>query len=159
MSGLTSRPESDGRLTVERTGPFAPPITLAGISDLLVTGAFRDALTGSRLRGFCYREAAVKRVVRLDWQAWDLGAAEPEKYPAGGEPENYVLRRKHNPEAAASVGRLWEVVIDQMHDAAGDADLVRDAPTRFSRVLASDGAKRWLTDAATGWLSFEVQGG
>jgi hypothetical protein len=155
VSGLTARPESDGRVPVERTGPFVPPITIAGISDLLVTDAFREALAGSGLRGFSYREAAVKRVVSLDWQAWDLNAAEPEKYPAGGEPENYVLRRKHNPAAASAVGRLWEVVMDQKPEDQGEADLVRSAPTRFSRVLASDAAKAWLTDAAGDWLLFE----
>lgn len=155
ISGLTAYPGEDGRLPVERTGPFVPPITIAGISDLLVTDAFRDSLARSSLRGFTFREAVVKRVVKLDWQAWDATAEDPVKYPAGGEPENYVLGRKHNPDVAAAVGRLWEVVISQPIAEPKDADLVRTAITPFSRILASDAAQDWLLSEARDGLSFE----
>lgn len=157
VSGLASYPGPDGRLSLERTGPFVPPITLAGISDLIVTDDFRHELERSELRGFSFRDVIVKRVVKLDWRSWDLNAPEPARYPAGSEPENYVLGRKHNPATAAAVGRLWEVVIDHVVDEPGDADLVRTAPTRFSSILASDKAREWLAQNAGEWLVFDQE--
>src|SRR5437588_831065 len=72
LSGMTSRPDTQGRLPVERTGPFVPPITIAGVSDVIVTDSFRALLEQSGLRGLEFRETVLKRVVRVDWRRWDL---------------------------------------------------------------------------------------
>jgi hypothetical protein len=40
VSGDDRRPRGRGRLPLLRVGPFVPPITITGISDLLVTDAF-----------------------------------------------------------------------------------------------------------------------
>jgi hypothetical protein len=122
---------------------------------VIVTDDFRRRLLASNLKGIGFRPTVLKRIVQLDWRSWDLQAEEPPKYPAGGEPENYILGRKHNPRIASEVGPLWEVVIDALLDDPGDADFVRTAPTALSRVLVRDRARAWLDEEATDSISFE----
>jgi len=155
LSGMTGPPDADGRLSIERTGPFVPSITVAGVSDVVVTDAFRAALEESGLAGLAFRETVLERIVRLDWRSWNLDAEDPERYPAGGEPENYILGRKHDPETAAEVGPLWELVVQRTLADPGDADFVRTASSPFSRVLTSERGRAWLDRHAGQWLSFE----
>lgn len=155
VSGFTERRADDGRLPLLRVGPFVPPITVSGISDVIVTDAFRDRLANSGLKGLRFAEVWKKCVVKLDWRSWDLGADEPLRYPAGSEPENYILGRKHDQATADALGSLWEVVLDGTLDDPGHADIIRSAPSPFSSVLVSDGARAWLEDHSEGWLRFE----
>jgi hypothetical protein len=98
---MTSHSSRDGdKLRLERTGPFIPPISFPGISDVLVTDSIRGELDVAGLSGFSFREVVKHRIVRLDWHNWDKDAHEPVSYPAGGEPENYILGCKHSPEVA-----------------------------------------------------------
>ncbi len=69
VSGMTERRTPDGRLPLLRVGPFVPPITIAGVSDLLVTDEFRTLLSSSDLTGVRLAEAWKKRIVRLDWRS------------------------------------------------------------------------------------------
>jgi hypothetical protein len=141
-----------GPARLERTGPFVPPVTLAGISDLLVTGAFRAELERSPLTGLGIRPAEKARIVRLEWERWDLTGDEPQEYPQGGEPEGYVLDRPHDPELAAQIGPIWEVVLPGIQEQT-DATLVRDQPAT-RHIYASQRAKNWLEQHASHWLSF-----
>src|SRR5215510_7430409 len=70
----------DGRIQLERTGPFVPPISFPGISDLVVTNAFRRELENSRLIGLHYQPIIKKLIVKSDWHKWDQTAEEPPKY-------------------------------------------------------------------------------
>src|SRR5207244_13470228 len=126
-----------------------------GLSDLVVTDDFRSKLAASRLRGFSFAEVWKKRIAKLDWRSWDLSAAEPQRYPAGGEPGNYVLGRKHDEKLADEIGAIWEVVIERTIDNPTDADIVRTAATPLSRVLVSDRGRTWLEEEGAGWLGFE----
>jgi len=51
------------------------------------------------------------RIVKLEWEHWNREAPEPAIYPNSGEPEDYILARRHNPKLAEAVGELWEVVL------------------------------------------------
>lgn len=157
LTGMTTRPDESGRIGIERTGPFVPPITVMGISDVVVTDAFRMELERSELQGFGFAPTVVKRVVRLDWRSWDITAPEPLRYPAGGEPENYILGRKHVPALVDEIGPLWEVTIEEVLESPGSADFVRSAPTKFSRIYVSDVARSWLEQHAGDWLRMEAE--
>lgn len=152
---MTERRDENGRLPLLRVGPFVPPIAVAGVSDVVVTDDFRQRLAKSGLRGFEFTEVWKKRIVKLDWRSWDLDADEPARYPAGGEPENYILGRRHDPATADAIGAIWEMVIGQTLEDPGEADLVRSAPSPFSHVLASDVARAWFEANADGWLRLE----
>jgi hypothetical protein len=54
ISGLVERDETSGLLLVERTAPFVPPISVAGLhSPVVVTDPFRHELAGSGLTVVC----------------------------------------------------------------------------------------------------------
>lgn len=100
-----------GRLSLERTGPFIPPITLPGIGDIVLTSSARGLLEGSGLSGFSFVPVEKMLIVELHWEAWNLDADEPAEFPDSGEPEDYVLGKPHSPSAAEALGNLWEVAI------------------------------------------------
>src|SRR5258708_4824998 len=80
------RPRGDGRLALERTGPYIPPITLPGIGEVVVTSAARQLLESSELTGFSFQPVDKVLTVELHWEDWDLSADEPPHFPDSGEP-------------------------------------------------------------------------
>jgi hypothetical protein len=170
VHGMTAhRGREGGLLQLERTGPFVPPITQPGIGDVLVTDDFRRRLEQSGLTGLAFRPVHMRHIVRVEWEAWNREADEPTKYPASGEPENYILARKHNDALAEEIGPLWEVVIEgaalvtregeyphqvirlKRHSLSG-ADLFRAEGVRY--VYVSERAKDWLEREAADWVRF-----
>jgi len=109
--GMTAHEDRGDNLTLERTGPFVPPITLPGIGDMLLTSDARKVLESSGLTGFSLRPVKKAHIVELHWEDWDFDAEEPQEYPESGEPEDYILERPHSPTAAAALGEISEVVV------------------------------------------------
>lgn len=102
-------PTSDGRLRLERTGPFMPAVTAPGFS-LLVNATMRQRIEISGLTGVSFREVEKAHIVRLAWDQWDKSAAEPEEYPEGGEPEGYILQHPHDERLANEMGSIFEIL-------------------------------------------------
>jgi hypothetical protein len=109
MSGHSSK--QSGRLALERTGPYIPPITLPGIGDIVLTTEAQMLLESSSLSGYSFLPVEKTHIVELQWEGWNLDAEEPPEYPETGEPEDYILLRPHSPSAAKALGELWEVVV------------------------------------------------
>lgn len=124
LSGMTAhKPRTrEGLLRLERTGPFVPPITLAGLGDLLITDAFRTSLEESPLAALAFRPVEKARIVRLRWEHWDWTADDPQEYPDGGEPEAYILDRPHDRELAMEIGPIWEVLLPSLALSEGLGD-------------------------------------
>lgn len=101
----------DGKLALERTGPYIPPITLPGIGDIVLTSEARRLLETSGLSGFNFVPVEKMLIVELPWETWDLKAEEPAEFPESGEPEDYILGKPHSPTAAAALGDLWEIAV------------------------------------------------
>ncbi len=101
----------DGKLALERTGPYIPPITLPGIGDIVLTSEARQLLEASDLSGFSFAPVEKKLIVELPWETWDLHAEDPAELPESGEPEDYVLGKPHSPTAAGAIGDLWEIAV------------------------------------------------
>ncbi len=182
LSGLTSQPRKDGRIQLERTGPFVPPISMP-TGAIVVTDEFRGLLESSGLTGFAFQPVIKSRIVHLEWQNWDRTAEEPEEYPATGEPEDYVLGRPHSPDIAEKIGKLWELCLEDHAEAA----LVPRDPSKWGLVewapfdathdifvmlsswdgadwfrtkavgctYVSEKAKTWLEQRVSEWVSFE----
>jgi len=175
LSGMTMHLEREkGLLQLERTGPFVPPISFPAPGHVVVTDDFRQRLEGSGLSGVSFRPVIKKRIVHLEWERWDRSTADPPVFPRSGEPEDYILERRHSRRLAKAIGDLWEVCLEQKVL----AELVRSnaAPwsTEVHLLLASwDGtdffrakgvlydyvsgrAKRWLEETTPEWVAFEA---
>lgn len=157
VSGMSRRGD-DGALEVERVGPFVPPIDPLWLGDIpVVTDSFRRSIEASGLKGACFREVRKVRIVRIDWRSWDLTAENPEQFPPGDEPENYILGRKHNPALAQQIGPLWEICAADAPEESKD-DFAR-APGYHrlsgSGVVISDHARKWLLANAADWIRSE----
>jgi hypothetical protein len=112
--GMTSHlGRTNGLLSLERTGPYMPPITFSGIGDVVLNGRGRMLLEASGLTGFEFRPVHKAHIVRLPWQDWDLAADMPPILPESGEPEDYILEAPHDPQVADELGDVWELVVPE----------------------------------------------
>jgi hypothetical protein len=104
-------PRVDGKIALERTGPFILPITFPGVGTAIVTTSARNSLEQSGLSGFSFASVIKKHIAALRWETWNLNASEPEQYPETGEPEDYILLNPHSQNVADALGDLWEIVV------------------------------------------------
>ena len=143
----------DGLLQLERVGPFVPPISFPGISDIVVTDNFRKSLENSGLTGFTFQPVIKRRIVFLEWEKWNRPAEEPVEYPSTGEPEDYILERPHSPELAQQIGDLWEVCLSEY---AGVNEVQADwfrLPGSLHNFV-SERAQVWLKATVSEWVRF-----
>ena len=110
--GMTSHlPRAGDHLQLERTGPFIPPVTFPGISDVVVTDMARRKIAGI-LPNLRFRSLVKTHIVKSNWDQWNHTAREPAQYPESGEPEDYILAEPHDSLVAERLGELWELVPD-----------------------------------------------
>jgi hypothetical protein len=158
-----------GHIQLERTGPFIPPITFPGIGDIIVTARLRDGLERSGLVGFGFAPVIKARIVELNWHRWDRAAPEPKVYPSDGEPESYILSRRHSRAMANMLGNLWELVlpiggtVERHPESAAFGTEIRLKPSGGADIFRADGvgydyvsesARAWLTKHAGEWVAF-----
>ena len=151
----------DGKVTVSRTGPFVPPITLP-FGHIIVTEEFRKKISSAQFSGLAFEPVNYRTVVPIDWKDWDWSAADPPVYPDTGEPEDYLLPAAHDAELAAGMPRLWAWSVAataglQVHgtntfrrERHPDSDVVRE----FHIFWINERMKVWLDENAGQWLSF-----
>jgi hypothetical protein len=110
--GMSShRRRVNGRLSLERTGPQIPPITLPGIGDIIAAAEARNQLEATDLTGFTFVPVEKALIVELHWETWNLSSAEPPELPESGEPEDYILGGTHSQTASEALGELWEIAV------------------------------------------------
>jgi hypothetical protein len=110
--GMTAHLSRVGNLlSLERAGPYMPPITFPGVGDVVLNGPGRRLLEASRLTGFTFQPVNKSRIVEIPWHDWDLTADKPPEYPESGEPEDYILGRAPNARVAKEIGDIWELVV------------------------------------------------
>jgi hypothetical protein len=170
--GMTAHsPRVGGRLALERTGPYIPPITFPGFS-IIVTDAARTLMESSGLTGFTFLPVEKKLIVEFHWETWDLNADEPAEYPDSGEPEDYILGKPHSPTVAMAMGELWELavpinveilrptsIVNSYKDLRIDlrtwngADLLRGED--YGGILFSQRAQDWFADCWGQYVTFD----
>lgn len=161
-----------GLLSLERTGPYMPPITFPGTGDVVLTSAAKALLEGSGLSGFVFQPVNKTRIVELPWHDWDLTTGDPPELPRSGEPEDYILERQPSPRVAREMGDIWELVVPitarigrpqpvvksyrelyvERHSWNG-ADIFRG--DGFGAVLVTERAKLWLEEHLGAYTEFE----
>lgn len=164
-----------GRLSLERTGPYMPPITFPGIGDIILTSAARKLLETSGLSGFTFRLVNKTRIVELRWHEWDLTSEDPREFPETGEPEDYILGRRPNQRIAQEMGEIWELVVpitakigrpQPIVHSFSDLYIVRDSwngtdlfrGDGYGGVLVTERARLWLAEHFKGYTEFDEFG-
>jgi hypothetical protein len=113
--GMATRADEEGALLhLERTGPFVPALTFPGLSEIVVTEAFRKQLESSGLAGLHFEPVVKERIVHLDWHLWDMSADDMlDKTPESGEPEDYILTKTHSQTVSDMMGDLWSIKLSE----------------------------------------------
>jgi hypothetical protein len=149
------------RICLSRTGPFVPPLTQPW-GQIIVVDDLRRELEESGFSGFEFLEVELTKLVRCDWHNWDQNADEPHRYPAGGEPENYILRRLHNTRLAKDVPPLWALNVEATEHLQVEGSttfyLGRHPGTDIARAFyvfwVSEPLKVWLEERVGRWIEF-----
>jgi hypothetical protein len=164
--GFANLSEDGSKLELQRTGPFVPPITQPSWSYVVVTESFLLQLKGSGLTGYTTIPVVVTKSPKIDWRQWEPYGEKEMKYPSGGEPENYIERRKHSPEASSGfeslTALLFQPAIDFVY--GKDAHVVASSWAGTDFFVArtdhpdynyvSQRGRDWLMEHASEWVSF-----
>lgn len=164
--GMVAGTSDDGALILERTGPFVPHWSMPSWSYVVVTAEFLQKVQNSGLTGYDVMPVIKKKVTKIDWRNWEPYGPKEFKYPAGGEPENYIERRKHSPETAEAIGELWHLRfkpgigrVDDLgiHRLSGKtwngADFFTE-DERSMHLFVSQRGHDWLMQHVPEWVSF-----
>jgi hypothetical protein len=73
-------------------------------------------LSESGLSGLEFEGVHKARIVNLPWHTWDTNAEDPAELPESGEPEDYILERRHSPDLADGLGPIWRLVVPEAAD-------------------------------------------
>jgi hypothetical protein len=165
--GIAWRLRKDDPLQLDRCGPFVPPISFpSGFLDVVVTQQMRDCLEAAGFRGLRFILVIKHKIVRIDWQSWDPSAPTPKHLPAGTEPENYILRRKHHPATDEQIGNVWELQAevavptdqrDRLRLLARDhdEDIFRANEENVFGLFVSQRLADWLRQNVSEWVYLE----
>jgi hypothetical protein len=161
-----------GIMQLQRVGPFVPPVTMPGLGDMVVIDEVRHDIEASGLSGASFASVNKARVVRMDWQNWDSSLPSPPVLPDTNDPEDYILRRPDDRNAADAMGSLWELVagsigsgtvtVIQRHPRVRRIEItISAAPLDFFRVtgpqflFVSERARDFLEQRASTYIAFE----
>lgn len=113
--GIYSYDKDRNSHMVFRTGAFCPSIYRSQYNRespvLIVKEDVLRYVTEANLTGFVLQPVSKEKIVKLDWENWDLKAPEPLVYPSGSmDAEEYITRRKHNEAAAEQIGNLFALI-------------------------------------------------
>lgn len=157
----------EGRLRLQRTGPFVPPLAVASHFDLLVSQQGRELLAG--VEGVLDFVPVIRnRIVRVE-NFEDL-LANAGDLP--GEPEDFLLSSPHDESTSREIGDIYEVVL------AREAKVVRqggrggesyfefevapqgrnaifrsNSPSGLGKVVVAKSLLEELPDEAMRWLA------
>ena len=110
LDGMSSHlPRLDGRIQLERSGPFVPPVTFPTRKDVLVANSVRAVLEDAGWSPSLFRPVDKARIVPIHWETWDLLAPNPQYVPQSRSPEDYILEPPHDQQASDAMGLLWEL--------------------------------------------------
>lgn len=166
-SGLTRRGrDSQGRLILERSGPFVPPISFPS-KGVIATGEFKLAFQ-QRFRGCSFLPVVKHHTPVVHWEGLDRSGVVPEQFL--GAVEGHILDQPHSEVASKQIGELWELQLPE----GGVTTSVRDRATRKWNVtfdpkswtgsdlfmsatqrilIATSAGASWLKSFAGDWLT------
>ena len=113
--GIYSYDKDTNSHMVFRTGVFCPSIYRSQYNRespvLIVKEDVLQYIIDANLTGFVLQPVNKEKIVKLDWENWDLQSPEPLIYPSGSmDAEEYITRRKHNETVAEQIGNLFALI-------------------------------------------------
>jgi hypothetical protein len=170
LNGLACDVDAE-QTRLKRTGPFVPPFSFPFYGGVVVTDAVKGTLETSGLRGVGdFRPVILEKAVSVNWQEWNRKELNGlRNFPRSGEPEDYVLAGKHDPEVAIAMGKLWTWhpsiigTVDRstkplriLGISNSGLDVFRlDDLGGISDITVNPMARQFLTDIADEWVSFD----
>ena len=151
VTGVAHRAR-DGRLLLERPGPFSPPVALPSVGLLVVTQSVRAAVDAAGLDGFEWEPVVKHHIPALDWhpspdRAQKLAAPVP-------DPDAFLVEAQHDEAAAEALGDLWAADPRSLPITGPfNLDLFRIGQRAW--IFVSDRARGVLEVQAQGWLEFK----
>lgn len=151
VTGVVHRSD-DGRILLERPGPFTPPIALPSVGLMVVTAGVRAEVDAAGLTGLRWVPVVKHHIAALDWHpvpndARRLALPVP-------DPDGFLVRAPHDEHAADALGALWCAHIRSVPtDGPFDVDVFRVAERAW--IFVSERARTVLEAEAGGWLDFE----
>lgn len=93
---------------LERIAPYIPDMYIANSRDLVIGDRVKNLFEEHRVTGIIsYKEIKKKKIVRLDWENWDRASELPQYIPSSGEPEDYIIKGKHDEMLAETLPNFW----------------------------------------------------
>lgn len=113
--GIYSYDKDTNSHMVFRTGVFCPSIYRSQYNRespvLIVKENALQYIIDANLTGFVLQPVNKEKIVKLDWENWNLQSPEPLIYPSGSmDAEEYITRRKHNETVAEQIGNLFALI-------------------------------------------------
>ncbi|RWW91786.1 hypothetical protein [Flavobacterium cerinum] len=119
-----------GDIIIERIGPMIPAIYLYNKYIAVVDG-LKNTIESSSLKGYVFKQAKKEKIVKLEWEGWDANEKIHDK-PKSGEPEDFILKRKHDPELAEKLPGIWVMILNTT--SAGQIDLSKKNVGDYSHI-------------------------
>jgi hypothetical protein len=165
-------------LHLKRTGPFLPPISFPRLSTEgripVVSTDFRAALERVGFPNLVFRPIVFDRIVKIQWNLWDLGAEEPAFYPLLPSPLSYIDDNKNDEILRRKMETAYEVIFpiiptkvseEQKPNGAftnhyimtsekSDYPPVFRSGEKYGQIVVNDFAKAWLESAVGEWVHF-----
>lgn len=169
IAGMTGHlPRVEGKLQLERTAPFIPPISFPS-RDVIVTDEMKNSFEAGGWPHDEFRPVHKAHIVNFDWQDWDLKASDPKRFPKGGEPAAYILNLPHSPRHSDGLGNVWELILQEggnvLSEQRGSCffysidvdswtglDIFR--PHKRFRPVVTGKGKEWVSAIAGKWATF-----
>lgn len=97
-----------------RTAPFCPEIYRSQYdreSPVIIVKEYVKKLIEKNFLYFNFVKVYKNKIVKLDWQDWDLSKDEPEIYLSGDmDAEEYITNKKHNEVFSQGLGNLYALI-------------------------------------------------
>ena len=102
---------------ISRTAPFCPKIYRSQYDSQMPVVIIKEDvknLIENHFTDLNFTEIYKEKIVKIDWQDWDLSADEPTIYPSGDmDAEEYIVHRKHCESLSEEMGKLYALIPDK----------------------------------------------
>jgi len=161
-------PEVNGKIQLERTGPYIPTFTMPLGSPLIVTEEGMQKMADANFPNLTFELVDYANIVALDWETWDVTKGLPEDISKEviNFPSVIMDPSKHREDIARKMPKAYAVMSDYnlpiLHrpNRVLDTSNYKNEPFingisgKLIVPLASEEGRRWFEKNGAEWLTF-----